>query len=1119
MIGLFNITDSGIRRKCPSLEIYRRGIRYYADERVTNVNMDLESGYVEASIIGSREYFVQLEFSDEGELIKTQCECSTYFEHNGYCEHITALLLYLKNLAIKRSNLKDSQENTLLGSAVKRLNSKDQQAVLDKPKVLSHADAKLAAEIIGFFESRLSTASKEPVDLEVTLEALYDGRRSRRLRPAIWLRIGSKRTYVVKNIKNFLKDISSGKAVEFGKGFIYDPALNTFKDEDLEIIEFLNEMYDIDETIEDSTSYGYGYNYGGKPSLFKGKFLYIPNKSVSRFFKIMEQKFMNAIVNGKEYNNVRILNEDLPVEFLLKKSGEDLLLNIDIAQDIIPLTSSGRHMFLNGMIYNISEAQRENLAPFYNTIAQTGKTEMKFPQISGDKFASYVIPGIKKAGNLKIDQSVQEMFYQKPLEASVYLDKLGDMITAAFSFSYGDFTINPFSTKKDNLENNIIIRDYENERKVLEIFEASSFKINRELVYLDDDDKIYDFITCHVPRLQQVCDVYYSEAFKAIKLYDSSFYKSFVRFNEESDLLEFSFSIEGIDRESLPDIFTSLKHKKKYYRLPDGSFLPLDSKELNNISGMMDYLDINDEELDKGIINISKFKAMYLDEKLKGFESAYVERNLAFKRLVENIKEPKDTEYAVPEGLKSIMRGYQVTGFKWLKTLASYSLGGILADDMGLGKTLMTIAFIQSQKEPINLPSLVVCPTSLLYNWESEVEKFAPSLKVLILSGSKPEREEKIARIGEADMVVTSYPLIRRDIESLRDVHFGYCILDEAQHIKNPGSVNARSVKEIRAKGYFALTGTPIENNLTELWSIFDFLMPGYLLSHNRFVEKFEKPIIGSENKEVLKELNRHVKPFILRRLKKDVLKELPPKIESVLTAELDDEQKKIYLAYLEQIKGRIEEEIRENGIERSQIQILAGLTRLRQICCHPSLFIENYDGNSGKMDMLMELLEELKDGNHRTLLFSQFTGALNLIKNHLEDEGISYFYLDGSTPVEDRRDMVKSYNQGFRDVFLISLKAGGTGLNLTGADTVIHFDPWWNPAAEEQATDRAYRIGQQSTVQVMKLITKGTIEEKIYALQQKKKSLINSVLQPGETFISRMTEEDINELFKIATI
>lgn len=1104
MILVFNIMENKIKNMCYSMDVFKRGLRYYLDGRVTDVDIDEDLGYVEAVVSGNEDYAVTIDFSDGKDIISADCECPAYYKYDGCCKHIAAVLLYLMN--IKGRNWDQTTNQAPISHP--GLAGKD---------VIDFNSIRQTSEIISFFENRIIPVPREQVDMEVTMELLHEGLRGRELRPAVSLRMGIKKPYVVKSIKNLIKSIDAYEIVEFGKNFTFDPSHNCFRAEDYPLMDFFREMYDIDKTLESSINYGYSYGYGSSPSLFKGKYLYLPYKSMGRFLKLIEKKSLKMVYDGREYDNVCIVNGDLPVEFLLKKSGNDLLLGINISTGLVPLTPDGKHMFLDGTIYNISKEQRENLAPFYKAIVETGRVEFKFSKKDGEKFASFVMPNIRKAGKLNVDSSVEEMFYNRPLEAVVYLDKSGEKITASFTFNYGDYKIDPFDENKEARDSNIIIRDYENERKILDIFERSAFRINRGVVYLDDDDSIYDFITEHVPELQKICEVYYSEAFKSIKLYDSSYYRSAVRLNEESDFLEFNFSIEGIDRESLPDIFASIKQKKRYYRLPDGSYIPLDSKNLMDISSIIEYLDIKDEDLEKEVINLPKFKAMYLDDKLKGFESAYVERNLAFKRLVENIKEPKDTEYTVPKELKNIMRGYQVTGFKWLKTLSSYGLGGILADDMGLGKTLQTIAFIESEKDKLNLPSMVVCPTSLLYNWEGEIQKFAPYLKALVISGSKREREEQIKHIEDADIVITSYPLIRRDIENYREINFGYCILDEAQHIKNPNSINAKSVKEIRAKGYFALTGTPIENNLTELWSIFDFLMPGYMLSHSKFAERFERPIVGGENKDSIKELNRHVKPFILRRLKKDVLKELPPKIESMLTTELDDEQKKIYLAYLQQIKGKIEDEIREKGIERSQIQILAGLTRLRQICCHPSLFIENYTGGSGKMDMLMELLEELREGSHRVLLFSQFTGALKLIRSHLEKEGISFFYLDGSTKADDRRDMVKSFNQGFREVFLISLKAGGTGLNLTGADTVIHFDPWWNPAVEEQATDRAYRIGQQSTVQVMKLITKGTIEEKIYALQQKKRVLIDSVLQPGETFISRMTEEDIRELFKIS--
>lgn len=435
---------------------------------------------------------------------------------------------------------------------------------------------------------------------------------------------------------------------------------------------------------------------------------------------------------------------------------------------------------------------------------------------------------------------------------------------------------------------------------------------------------------------------------------------------------------------------------------------------------------------------------------------------------------------------------------------------------MGLGKTLQVIAFILSEKDKNPGPALVVAPTSLVYNWQDEVKKFAPSLKVTVVSGLQKERHEQLQEINHSDIIVTSYPLIRRDIDLYNEITFSYCFLDEAQHIKNPNTSNAKSVKQIKARGFFALTGTPIENSLTELWSIFDFIMPGYLLSHARFVRRFEAPIVKARDEKALKELSRHIKPFILRRMKKDVLKELPEKIESRMTAQMTEEQMKIYLAYLQQARGEIAREIEINGFEKSHIKILAALTRLRQLCCHPSLFLENYEGESGKMALLEEILQDALESGHRVLLFSQFTSMLDIIKQSLKQQNIEYFYLEGSTKAQDRGEMVKLFNQGIGKVFLISLKAGGTGLNLTGADMVIHFDPWWNPAVEEQATDRAYRIGQKNVVQVIRLITHGTIEEKIYELQQRKRAMIESVIQPGETLLSKMSHNEILQLFDI---
>lgn len=1040
--------------------------------------MHWDTGHVEATVEGSQDYDVVVDLDRNGEIIDAYCDCPAYFNYDGYCKHIVAAILYIKDLEFRRIVRYDEHPEVLMKS------------------------------LIGLFQNRSVEVEREQLKLEVTLNIERGNFYRNELIYFLDLRMGLDRLYVVRNIKQLMESIEKNTPLEFGKNFVFDPIDQYFSKGDQRLIDFIYNIYDIDNMA---------YGTSRTTLLFRDKYLYLTESSMEQFLHLMEDSTLNITLFGHEYKDVRFIKQDLPVKFSLKKAGEELEMGMDIPELTLPLTRDGRYFFSNGNIYVLPKAQMENLAPFFQMVTTHGVEKIKIPKEDEEKFASFVIPNMKKAGELFLDSGVEEKFYQRPLEASIYLDRLGDDITASFIFNYGDYKIDPFAPKQDVHDNYIVIRDYEKERDILDIFESSNFRINKDMVYLDDEESIYDFITNRVPKLQDMSTVYYSDAFKNMKIYDTSYYTSSIRLNEDSDLLEFSFSIDGIQKEKLPEIFASLREKKQYYRLPDGSFIPLDTPQMQNVFDMMEYLGIDDVELKKEAINLKKYKAMYLDDKLKGVEDVYVRRNMAFKKLVENIREPKDLDYEIPKSLDGIMRGYQITGFKWLKTLAAYGMGGILADDMGLGKTLQTIAFIQSEKERLNLPSIVICPTSLVYNWESEVDRFAPSLKTLVISGTKDERRQQINDILNADIVITSYPLVRRDIELYDDVEFGYCILDEAQHIKNPASLNAKSVKKIRARGYFALTGTPIENNLTELWSIFDFLMPGYLLSLRKFVKMFERPIAKEEDKKALEELNRYVKPFILRRLKKDVLKELPPKIENVRKVDLTREQKQIYLAYLQQIKGEIEEDIRINGINRSRIQILAGLTRLRQICCHPGVFIENYNGGSGKMDALMELLEELKEGGHRVLIFSQFTEVLKLIKEELQKVGITYFYLDGSIKAEERRDAVRSFNQGFRDVFLISLKAGGTGLNLTGADTVIHFDPWWNPAVEEQATDRAYRIGQQSTVHAIKLISRGTIEEKIYALQQKKKELIDSVLQPGETFISKMTEEDIRELFNIS--
>ncbi len=475
-----------------------------------------------------------------------------------------------------------------------------------------------------------------------------------------------------------------------------------------------------------------------------------------------------------------------------------------------------------------------------------------------------------------------------------------------------------------------------------------------------------------------------------------------------------------------------------------------------------------------------------------------------------------DADFEVPTFLKKTLRGYQKVGYRWLRTMAAYGFGGILADDMGLGKTLQVITLLAAQQNRGYKQNLVVAPTSLVLNWQKEIEKFTPHLKVLVLNGTIEERKEKLKHIEGYDILITSYDLLKRDIELYESLHFKYCIADEAHYIKNPNTQNAKALKCVRSEVRFALTGTPIENTLAELWSIFDFIMPGYLFSYQQFKGSFETPILKFESERATNQLRTMVAPFILRRLKKDVLKELPEKTETILYNEMTPEQEKIYKANLALLQQEFQKEMKLNGISRSHIKILAMLTRLRQLCCHPGLYLDEYEGGSSKLDQCIELIEDSIESGHKILLFSQFTTMLDKIAYELQVRGISYYMLTGATKAERRIEMVELFNKDATPIFLISLKAGGTGLNLTGADIVIHYDPWWNVSSENQATDRAHRIGQKNNVQVFKLITQNTIEEKIKKLQDKKIGLSDQVLTGEQTFISHMSEEEIKDLFKL---
>ena len=570
-----------------------------------------------------------------------------------------------------------------------------------------------------------------------------------------------------------------------------------------------------------------------------------------------------------------------------------------------------------------------------------------------------------------------------------------------------------------------------------------------------------------------------------------------------------------MSNDELIDILAAYKKKKKYFKLKDGELLNIEDSGIGVMAQLEEGLHLSKAQLREGKAQIPLYRAMYFDMLMKeNADRISVSRDEMFKNFIDNFDEVSNKKYEIPEGIKADLRGYQKEGYRWANALSELGFGGILADDMGLGKTLQMITYMTANKKGTNL---VVCPTSLVYNWEDEFNKFAPDMKVCTLAGQAAERIEQLENYRDYDVMVTSYDTLRRDIDNYTDKKFECQIIDEAQYIKNPATLSSKAVKSINSNVRFALTGTPIENRLSELWSIFEYLMPGYLFSYKYFKDTFEENIINTaetDNNTALSRLQKMISPFILRRTKGDVLKELPEKVEETVYIKMGDEQDNLYKASEKNLIMSLREKSGED-VNKDKLRILAEITKLRQICCDPSILYDNYKEGSAKLEACMEIVKNAIEGGHRILIFSQFTSMLDRIANVLEKENIIYFLLKGDTTKVKRKKLVDEFQAGHADVFLISLKAGGTGLNLTAADTVIHFDPWWNVAAQNQATDRSHRIGQKNNVTVIKLIAKNTIEERIVKLQEKKKDLADKIISAEGVSLSSMSKDDILELFK----
>ena len=569
--------------------------------------------------------------------------------------------------------------------------------------------------------------------------------------------------------------------------------------------------------------------------------------------------------------------------------------------------------------------------------------------------------------------------------------------------------------------------------------------------------------------------------------------------------VRYSLTTPGGEVFSNADIQRLLRSGQSQTRLKNGHLAVIDTAGLEDFEQVI--RDCDPAQTQPGLYRINRAHAGYVEQTARELGSAVADRREALKKFITGRDASPDTKTKLGP-LAETLREYQLAGFEWLTRLAANNLGGILADEMGLGKTVQTLAFLRAHQG--DGPALVVCPTSLVTNWENEARKFTPELKTLVLEGA--ERAARFNSIADADMVITSYALLRRDIDTLREIKFSTAVLDEAQHIKNPETQNAQAAYALRATHRFVLTGTPMENSVRDLWAIMNFALPGYLGNRSDFRERYELPIARGSAPEVQRRLSRRLQPFLLRRRKRDVAKDLPEKIEQVVPCSLTSHQRAAYDALLREIQQGLGGSARNANAGAQRMKMLTGLLRLRQVCCDLRLVGIDKGETSAKLDLLDELLEEAIDGEHRVLVFSQFVSMLHLIRERLEKLEIPFRYLDGST--KHRQEIVDRFQSDSAiPVFLISLKAGGVGLNLSAADTVIHFDPWWNPAVEAQATDRAHRIGQTRVVTAYKLITRDTVEEKILQLQEKKRAAIDAAIDSEEPLMTGLTTEELEEL------
>lgn len=1144
-------------RSLTHASFYSRGLDLYLTNKVKDLKIEDNSfvDHVHTRVKGSGTKMYNVSFSYDtakDTVMNCDCNCPAFASYDGLCKHLVASLLKYADRKLSEAGQQDpasvpgrqmelgevagnsggsGSKGSSVGSGNRGSGVRSGGANDSSADAASQGYRRLS-DYRGPQAPTTTPAMKMLLDRQqvVRIAPLMQDHVFGlvRLEPALVcqkgkafaeFRVGTTQTYVVKDIFEFVGRIQRGAEYQYGKKLEFVHLPEAFDANYRPLVQFAGDWVRENERRYVQSSY-YGYH-----SYSQSKLRSIPlsGSELDNFLEAVGNLPVQVTADGMDLGQCW-LREAAPLQKLVIKGRDG---GIEVAEEKLYRCRGIRYQYsiTNGWIYKQPLEELKQIQDFQACMDTLAERKVFIQKEDVPVFCRDFLPALEKHYLCERKDFSELDFDIKPAVFEIYLDApQEDMISCRVIAVYGEQRYNVYGDKEDMGQRDL-------QREILTGQAVASYcnaydESTMSMVILDSEEMMYDFLTEGIPKIQELGQVFISDALKRIKVNASP--RISVGISLDGELLELSLVSEDMSREQLLEILNKYDKKKKYYRLKNGEFVNVAGDGLETLWELKQGMGLSDKQMAQETIELPKYRALFLDSGLKSQESIQAEKDRAFRALVRNMKTVEDSDFEVPESMQGVLREYQKKGFLWLKTLKNNGFGGILADDMGLGKTLQVIAFLcseygadavtrdggtqQAEEHNAEKRCLIVTPASLVYNWYNEIRRFAPELPAVMILGNAQERMQLITQAPKRAILITSYDLLKRDIEHYEKLRFFYQVIDEAQFIKNHSTQAARAVKEIKASCRLALTGTPVENRLSELWSIFDYLMPGFLFGYQRFREELESPIVQQQDKEAMERLQRMIRPFVLRRLKKDVLKDLPDKLEEEMYVCLEGEQLKLYDAHVKRLALMLDKQSDEE-FRTGKIQILSELTRLRQLCCDPALLYEGYEDGSAKVDMCMELVRNAVGSGHKILLFSQFTSMLEILCEKLENAGITYYTLTGSTGKERRRELVEQFNQDDTSVFCISLKAGGTGLNLTAADIVIHYDPWWNLAVQNQATDRAHRIGQLNTVTVYKLVTKGTIEENIMRLQDKKRELADQVLGGEGVGSGSFTKEELKEI------